>query len=191
MSSTHYRRTKLQYDLDKVLSEFKSISPRIQWLITGGSSQTCVQYSTRTSMSVSPNSWTDGAGSFKNTDKDEADYNQLNPVYKGTVFEQIINDLDGLRARVMTRSRHSCYSMHKDRTLRYHLAMNTNPYAYMYFPDDLNSSEFYSTAGEHEIVHIPADGYIYETDTRLWHSAINCGNDSRTHFVLASVTYKE
>ena len=108
MSSTHYRRTKLQYDLDKVLSEFKSMSPRIQWLITGGSSQTCVQYSTRTSMSVSPNSWTDGAGSFKNTDKDEADYNQLNPVYKGTVFEQIINDLDGLRARVMTRSRHSC-----------------------------------------------------------------------------------
>ena len=39
--------------------------------------------------------FTDGAGSFHGTDKEEKDYSHLNPFYEGTIFETIINDFNG------------------------------------------------------------------------------------------------
>ena len=49
----------------------------------------------------------------------------------------------------------------------------TNPNAYFIFPT-LN-----------EIMHIPFDGYLYEVDTTILHSFVNCGPDDRTHLVIS------
>ena len=167
------KRTKWSYNLDKCLVEWDDIrSPwkwEPPWSMSGdGSTQTCLQQN--------PNSncdpYTEGAGSFRNTDKVESDYNVLNEMYDGTIFEDIIQDLDGVRSRIMTKKMHTTYSVHKDKTPRYHLALITNPNAYFIFPT-LN-----------EIMHIPADGFVYEVDTTLPHSFVNCGED-RTHLVIS------
>ena len=35
-----------------------------------------------------------------------------------------------------------------------------------------------------EIIHIPDDGYLYEVDTTILHSFVNCGPD-RTHLIIS------
>ena len=126
-------------------------------------------------MSVKQTKWSydiDGTGSFRGTDKVELDYSILNEIYEGTVFEDVIRDLTGVRSRIMTKKMHTTYSVHFDPAPRYHLALITNPNAYFIFPT-LN-----------QIMHIPADGCLYEVDTTIPHSFVNCGPD-RTHLVIS------
>ena len=162
----------LSYDLDKCLVEWKDIQSRLldnMWRISGdGSSQTCLQRNPKNGRDP----FTEGAGTFRNTGKKELDYNVLLKMYEGTVFDEIIWDVNGVRARIMTKKMHTTYSVHSDATPRYHMALKTNPNAYFIFPN-LN-----------EVIHIPADGYVYEVDTTIPHSFVNCGED-RTHLVIS------
>ena len=165
------KQTNYSYDLDKCLVEWEYIKAfaDIRWMSSGdGSPQTCLQRNP----SIMSNPFTDGTGSFRGTDKVELDYTTLNEIYEGTVFEDVIRDLDGVRSRIMTKKMHTTYSVHIDKAPRYHLALITNPNAYFIFPS-LN-----------EIVHIPADGFVYEVDTTLPHSFVNCGED-RMHLVIS------
>ena len=165
------KQTKYSYDLDKCLVEWDHIrlSAELRWMSSGdGSPQTCLQRNP----SILSNPYTDGTGSFRGTDKVELDYSMLNEIYEGTVFENVIRDLNGVRSRIMTKKMHTTYSVHFDKAPRYHLALITNPNAYFIFPT-LN-----------EIMHIPADGCLYEVDTTILHSFVNCGPD-RTHLVIS------
>ncbi|MGE0632406.1 MAG: hypothetical protein AB7O96_08365 [Pseudobdellovibrionaceae bacterium] len=98
---------------------------------------------------------------------------EINPQFKDTVFEKILNCLDckSARARVMRLGGRSCYSMHWDTTPRFHIALQTHPTSYLFFHD-------------HIPFHLPKDGHIYWVDTRKPHSAINCGTEPRYHFVV-------
>jgi hypothetical protein len=173
------KRTNHCYDLDRCLVEWDHIQSRLGdnlWSKPlGVNRQTCIQRSNKDDV----NPYTDGTGSIygNNSVKDhilisQSDYIILNDIYEGTVFADVIRDMNGERSRVMHMSYHSTYSVHKDKSPRYHLALITNPNAYFIFPT-LN-----------EIVHIPADGYVYEVDTTLPHSFVNCGPD-RMHLVMA------
>ena len=166
------KRTKWSYDLDSLLVTLEQVQTRLwsdMWERSGdGSTQTCLQKNPKSSLDP----YTDGAGTFRDTDKVETDYTMLNEVYGGTLFDRVIRDVNGVRARLMTKKMHSTYSVHSDKTPRYHLALITNPNAYFIFPT-LN-----------EIMHIPADGYVNEGDTTLPHSFANCGPD-RTHLVIS------
>ena len=166
------KRTKWSYDLDSLLVTLEQVQTRLwsdMWERSGdGSTQPCLQKNPKSSLDP----YTDGAGTFRDTDKVETDYTMLNEVYGGTIFDRVIRDVNGVRARLMTKKMHSTYSVHSDKTPRYHLALITNPNAYFIFPT-LN-----------EIMHIPADGYVYEVDTTLPHSFANCGPD-RTHLVIS------
>ena len=166
------KRMNRSYDIDKCLVEWAHIwktSFALRWMNSGdGSSQTCLQRNPN----ILSNPFTDGAGTFRDTNKVELEYNMVNEVYEGTIFERVIRDLNGVRARLMTKMMHTTYSVHSDKTPRYHLALITNPNAYFIFPT-LN-----------KIMHIPADGYVYEVDTTLPHSFANCGPD-RTHLVIS------
>jgi hypothetical protein len=167
------KQTKWSYDIDKCLVEWEHIrlSAELRWMSSGdGSPQTCLQRNP--SASILSNPYIDGTGSFRGTDKVELDYSILNEIYEGTVFEDVIRDLTGVRSRIMTKKMHTTYSVHFDPAPRYHLALITNPNAYFIFPT-LN-----------EIMHIPADGFVYEVDTTLPHSFVNCGED-RTHLVIS------
>jgi len=150
------------YDSDKVLATG----------IYGQRRQTCLQRSNKSAV----NPYTDGSG--ENRDKKDriikvqSEYTILNEVYEGTVFADMIQDVNGERSRIMEMNAYTTYSVHKDNSPRYHLALITNPNAYFIFPT-LN-----------QIMHIPADGYFYEVDTTLPHSFVNCGAE-RTHLVIS------
>ena len=97
----------LAYDLDKCLAEWKDIQSRLMnnmWATSGdGSSQTCLQRNPKNGRDP----FTEGAGTFRNTGKKELDYNVLLELYEGTVFDEIIWDVDGVRARIMTKKMHT------------------------------------------------------------------------------------
>ena len=177
------RKTNHCYDLDRCLVEWEFIQLRLgdklydndEVLgtgIYGQRRQTCLQRSNKSVV----NPYTDGAG--ENRDKKDriikvqSEYTVLNEVYGGTVFAEMIQDVGGERSRIMEMNAYTTYSVHKDNSPRYHLALITNPNAYFIFPT-LN-----------QIMHIPADGYLYEVDTTTPHSFVNCGPD-RTHLVIS------
>ena len=115
----------------------------------------------------------DGAGSFKQTSKEESSYDTLVPCYEGTLFENIINDLSGVRTRVMVVSKHTTYSIHKDRTKRYHLALITNPHAFFLFPN----------AGLHNpLVHIPIEILFFfdQVGEKIRNTSATRKNDAAT-----------
>lgn len=178
------RKTNHSYDLDRCLVEWERIQSRLGdelWGsdevfgtgIYGQRRQTCLQ---RSSKSV-VNPYTDGAGEHRDKKdriiKDQSEFTILNEIYEGTVFANMIQDVNGERARIMHMNSYSAYSVHKDNSPRYHLALITNPNAYFIFPT-LN-----------EIIHIPDDGCLYEVDTTILHSFVNCGPDDRTHLVIS------
>tara|TARA_R100000008_G_scaffold4095_1_gene2703 strand:+ start:1053 stop:1598 length:546 start_codon:yes stop_codon:yes gene_type:complete len=165
-----------KYDVDRVLLEWERIESDIAWYTSNdGSKQSSLQYD--------PNADEDmflgGCGSFLNTSKVESNYDTIVPLYRGTIFEEIISDLNGVRARFMMKRMHTTYSLHKDKANRYHMALITNPHAYMFFPNapdgGLRDSKTFS---------IPADGVVYETRTTSPHTVFNCGED-RTHLVIS------
>jgi hypothetical protein len=108
-------------------------------------------------------------------DLKESDYSEITPMFKGTVFEQILLDLKITwgRARIMCLKPHMCMSMHPDMGWRYHVALKTNPNSFLFFRDT------------QQAYHIPVDGYIYKMDTTKWHTAFNAGKKNRYHFVIA------
>ena len=188
------RKTNHCYDLDRCLVEWELIQLRLGdklWDsdkvlgtgIHGQNRQTCLQRSNKSVV----NPYTDGAGARrewtisrwqapkakkKSIIKDQSEYKILNEAYEGTVFADIIQDVNGERARIMEMNPSTTYTVHRDNSPRYHLALITNPNAYFLFPT-LN-----------EIIHIPADGCLYEVDTTILHSFVNCGPD-RTHLVIS------
>jgi hypothetical protein len=177
------RKTNHCYDLDKCLVEWELIQLRLGDKlydsdkvlgtgVYGQRRQTCLQRSNKSVV----NPYTDGAYG-NNPVKDrilmiQSDYIILNDIYEGTVFADVIRDMHGERSRIMHMQPRTSYFVHQDKTPRYHLALITNPNAYFIFPT-LN-----------QIMHIPADGCLYEVDTTILHSFVNCGED-RTHLVIS------
>lgn len=166
-----------KYDINRLLVEWDRIQSDIVWQTSNdGSQQSCLQYDPNSTEDM----WIGGCGSFRNTSKEESNYDTIVPLYKGTIFEKIISDLNGVRARFMMKRTHTTYSLHKDKTNRYHMALITNPHAYMFFPDASKDG-----SGADIVFRIPADGVVYETKTTSLHTVFNCGKD-RTHLVIGS-----
>ena len=109
---------------------------------------------------------------------DEAAYTELNPLFTGTAFEDVFNALKERftlgRMRVLSKAIYSCNSWHRDPEPRVHIPLVTNP-----------GSLFIVN---HHCTHLPADGSVYFTDTRGYHTALNGGPDPRVHIVAAIAT---
>ena len=106
----------------------------------------------------------------------ERDFRVINPEFRGTAIEDLLGKLpfDFGRARLMRMPKKSCLSIHWDASPRYHYAIVTNPACYLVFM-------------EGDIGHfrqVPADGYLYEMDARLTHTAINASREPRYHLVI-------
>ena len=207
MTDYPIRKTNHCYDLDKCLIEWELIQMRLGdklWEsdkdrgtgIYGQNRQTSLQRSTQNASDARSNDgvvnpYRDGLGTprdvkitdWRADDENYAFYQQrfrdgqeeytiLNEAYEGTVFADVIRDVNGIRSRIIHRNSCTTNSVHKDNSPRYHMALITNTNAYFIFPT-LN-----------EVIHIPADGYIYEVDTTILHTFVNCGPD-RTHLIIA------
>lgn len=116
--------------------------------------------------------WLAGVGSMPN--QDESDFLDLHPSLKGSWWEYFFKSLPWTvyRTRIMHMPGKTCYSIHKDTSPRLHIAIDTNDQCKFIFAD------------APEIIHIPADSYVYWVDTRHNHTAMNGSNDYRIHLVM-------
>jgi len=106
---------------------------------------------------------------------DEFQFTELVPQFKGTYFEHVHDELskrfDIGRMRVLSKGLYNCNSWHRDPEPRLHIPIITNP-----------GSLFIVN---HHVTHLPADGSVYFTDTRGYHTALNGGENNRVHIVAA------
>jgi len=106
---------------------------------------------------------------------DEFSFSQFVPAFKGTYFEHVYDELsqrfDIGRMRVLSKGLYNCNSWHRDPEPRLHIPVISNP-----------GSLFIVN---HHVTHLPADGSVYFTDTRGYHTALNGGETNRVHIVAA------
>ncbi len=105
----------------------------------------------------------------------EAEFSAFNPAFVGTYFEEVHSELSKRfpigRTRVLSKGLYNCNSWHRDPEPRLHIPIVTNP-----------GSLF---VVNHHVTHLPADGSVYFTDTRAYHTALNGGETQRVHIVAA------
>jgi len=152
-------------DSELVLTEFNKLNNDIVWLDIPNKKQSGLQYRIG---SEGIDIWLESTG--KNY-CNEKSYSELNPLYKGTVFEEIINKYKLIRTRFLWVGPNTCYSMHQDSSPRIHIPIITNRECYFVFKKGL-------------IQHMPA-GAAYWTDTRHFHTFMNCSSEPRLHLVGA------
>ena len=154
-------RTIEPINTELIVNNYLSLESNIQWTEYGHKGkQTSLQHK------VDDNPWTSAVG--KNRGK-ELEYINLNPFFKNTIFEEIIDNYKLLKTRLMWIGPYACYSIHKDDTPRIHVPIITNPECYFVFKQGL-------------ISHLPT-GSVYWVDTTKLHTFMNCSDTPRLHLV--------
>lgn len=102
----------------------------------------------------------------------EADFTEVCTIFKGTVFEELLNELKQKfkigRVRIMKSMPGTCLTWHSDDTVRVHYPMKTQEGCYMVFED--------------EVVHLDQNSWV-KTFTKIPHTAMNASEDVRIHLV--------
>jgi hypothetical protein len=111
-------------------------------------------------------SWQNAVGRNKGM---ELTYDQLNPFFKDTIFEKLINRYKMYRTRLMWISKMSCYSIHTDSTPRIHVPIITNPQCFFVFREGI-------------VQHLSA-GSVYRVNTTKPHTFMNCSDTPRLHLI--------
>ena len=110
----------------------------------------------------------------------EDQFSEFNPQFTGTYFEEVHQELARRfpigRMRVLSKGLYNCNSWHRDPEPRLHIPVITNP-----------GSLF---VVNHHVTHLPADGSVYFTDTRGYHTALNGGDHHRVH-IVAALAYEQ
>ena len=105
----------------------------------------------------------------------EEQFSELKPALAGTYFENVYRELKNRfpigRIRILSKPQYNCNSWHRDPEPRLHIPLVSNP-----------GSLF---VVNHHVTHLPADGSVYFTDTRGYHTAFNGGDHHRVHLVAA------
>lgn len=106
---------------------------------------------------------------------DEHKFSEFVPRFSGSYFEFVHSELVKRfpigRMRVLSKGLYNCNSWHRDPEPRLHIPIISNP-----------GSLF---VVNHHVTHLPADGSVYFTDTRGYHTALNGGETPRVHIVAA------
>jgi len=110
----------------------------------------------------------------------EIEFSEFNPLFKGSYFEHVVSELKKRfpigRTRVLSKAQYNCNSWHRDPEPRLHIPVISNP-----------GSLF---VVNHHVTHLPADGSVYFTDTRGYHTALNGGETQRVH-IVAALAYEQ
>lgn len=110
----------------------------------------------------------------------EEQFSEFNPKFSGTYFEEVVAELKKRfpigRTRILSKGLYNCNSWHRDPEPRLHIPVTTNP-----------GSLFIVN---HHVTHLPADGSVYFTDTRGYHTALNGGDTHRVH-IVAALAYEQ
>lgn len=148
-------------DVQPLLAEYNQLEKDIQWIEYGHKGkQSGLQYK------IDEAHWTSAVGKSQG---DELAYTNLNPFFKDTIFEEIINKYNLVKTRLMWIGPYACYSMHNDQTPRIHIPLITNSECYFVFQ-----------AGK--LSNLTTNS-IWWVDTRLRHTFMNCSAHHRLHLV--------
>ena len=123
--------------------------------------------------------WIRGDDSYTEEPREELvaedQFSELNPMLSGSYFEHVHTELTKRfpigRTRILGKPQYNCNSWHRDPEPRLHIPIISNP-----------GSLFIVN---HHATHLPADGSVYFTDTRGYHTALNGGDYDRVHIVAA------
>ena len=143
-------QTLNKIDIAPILSSYQLLESSMKWTDFIKSQQVGLQYKD------GEDPWISAVGKSQGQ---ELTYTNLNPFFKDTIFEKLINNYNLKRTRLMWVAPWGCYSMHKDETPRLHIPLVTNPECYFVFKDGL-------------VEHLPI-GAVYWTDTTKIHTFIN------------------
>jgi len=178
----YIEKTNYQFDLDQLNFEWNHIKDFVltndQWI----HNQTSLQHS-----KDCVNQYTDGCTMRgpKGT-PNPLDFYLINDIYHGTLFEEIINILNVVRSRITIiepKQKYGGMLVHTDQTKKSHLALNTNPNAFFLFPENpIEKNNIIHIPSE--VIHIPADGYVYNVDTTKPHIFVNAGEENRAHLIM-------
>ncbi|RZV44340.1 MAG: hypothetical protein EX269_11880 [Acidimicrobiales bacterium] len=106
---------------------------------------------------------------------DESAYTELVPEFEGSYIAEVVASLRELapigRTRLLGKDPFNCNSWHRDPEPRIHIPIVTNPGSLFII--------------NHHVTHLPADGSVYFTDTRAYHTALNGGEHRRISIVAA------
>lgn len=149
-------------DIDNVIAQFRLIEPQIIWNDANHKGkQTSIQHKDGEDI------WISSVGRPRGI---ESDFCKLNPLYKDTIFEELVKKYNLVRSRFLWLGASACYSFHADPAPRVHIPIFTN-----------NQSWFIFKNGKNEHLSV---GYSYWVDTRLEHTAMNGHSDKpRLHMV--------
>jgi hypothetical protein len=148
-------------DVQPLLDEYSRLENSIQWTDYGHKGkQAGLQYKT------DEDPWTSSVGKSQGQ---ELVYTNLNMFFKGTVFEDVIEQYKLTRTRLMWVGPFACYSMHKDQTPRIHIPLITNLECYFVFLHG-------------QLTNLKT-GHVWWVDTTKPHTFINCSDQHRLHLV--------
>ena len=148
------------YNIEPLIISYNKLEKDIVWTDYNGKKQAGLQFK------KNEDPWASAVGTSKG---DELAYTNLNPFFKDTIFEELINQYKLKRARLMWISPMTCYSIHKDTTPRIHIPMITNSECYFVFKQGF-------------ISHLPT-GSVYLVDTTKLHTFMNCSTEPRLHLI--------
>ena len=185
----HIIRLKLKFDIQKIREALDEVSAKSEFL-TAASGFHALAMTQRKNHTVESDKdlvgryYTRIDESYKEVAKDElideSEFTELVDVFKGTYFEKIHKELSARypigRVRILEKDSFNCNSWHRDPEPRIHIPIYTNPGALLII--------------NHHCTHLPADGSVYFTDTRGYHTALNGGVNPRVHLV-ATLAYPE
>ena len=170
-----YKQIKPKVNFHKLSTQWLDLSPRLlayHWFgyENRHSSQVAVQ-----SGPLDTNVYTSSCGKqqLQNTGYKSSDWNVVNQLFKGTEFERICDEFQCYKMRVMRLWPKSMYSVHIDKSPRFHIVLSSNPGCFMMWPD----------SNTH--VHMPRNTAWY-TNTCPRHTACNSGEEYRDHIVFCS-----
>lgn len=159
-----------EIDINPLLECYYKLEPNIHWVDYPTTRQAGLQYRdgndplTDAVGSSDPNVVLPGWNGKKWIDK-----NEINLLYKNTIFEETINQYNLFRTRLIWVKPYSCYSLHRDTSPRFHIPLVTNEECFFVFKDM-------------PIYHMSVNK-LYWADTTYYHTFINCSSQPRLHIV--------
>ncbi len=151
-------------DTIPLLAAYSAVEKDINWLLNNRDGRQCgIQYR------EGEDPFTSATGRFR-PDVSEKEYNLINPLFKGTVFEEVINKYNLFRTRLMWTGPRTCYSLHKDASKRIHIPLITNDQCLFVFTEP--TEMFHLSAGE-----------VFIVDTTKTHSFCNFSDKLRLHLM--------
>lgn len=161
-------KLNLKFDISKLIQEFEEHEP---YMIDKGSSF-------RFPIQGLPNNtetYDDLVGHFFGKDYSESNVNTVLDIFNNTETKKCVETItkytDTCRARYLTMLPSQTYRMHNDRGWRLHIPIVTNEECYFFHKGEMP-------------YHMVADGSCYIVSVDHQHTAMNLGQEKRTHIVM-------